>query len=575
MLKPCSTILSFVFLLSTFYYVKFASAVRLLLLDDSISRHFSDGWCEVKTTEYKFVHTISPDFAWNFTATPHSILTGRVILWGDSKLYHQTNLSPCYCRDQSNGDLVALVQIYGSNDTGPYYNMKVVDIESQRLNKTYDTKPRMELAVNEYMRFTNGLLPDRVIFHSVTWDAVRWLDNKYGLYDKNSDGSNRPEWQTLLDNFEYYTNKRIDHLYQLFNQSAAVDIGLRTATQFDLGGHMVRQFNNIVRQIAHHRNMTLYDFDNDYWSKHHFDYSKQNSKYFWDWVHPKYHRNYHAANILLGRQYSSFYSYKGIKPPVAVKSLSGYENVTFILIRAHSNSNNNSVTLPGTGEVFYCTMDNNRREKWHIGNPPTHELFTRETMSNNTAWNNSNTSHELHRHRMSQYFTSLAYETYISTALDALLLGASDMMQLPEHVIESIPTAGVMPVLFSNTRNIGFTSWNSSSNSYDLFISFHQSAGITRISAEFLFDAYDCEVVRSVHRRWFDYVPVESFWFVENALVRYHTDKAIYVLRNNTKFGFSSGHAFMSMGFDFDQVITLGPEHKKAFDAIQSKGNIA
>jgi len=84
------------------------------------------------------------------------------------------------------------------------------------------------------------------------------------------------ESKQLLMKYKKDMNERIDEIINLINYQNSksnnekyinTNIGLRTTPFFSDGGDLLRQMNDIVRNISIYRNVTLYDLDIDVWSK--------------------------------------------------------------------------------------------------------------------------------------------------------------------------------------------------------------------------------------------------------------------------------------------------------------------
>ncbi len=308
-------------------------------------------------------------------------------------------------------------------------------------------------------------------------------------------------------------------------------------------GHLIYAFNQALRDIAHTRNCTIYDFNNDVWSKVHYDTSKV-LRVQRDWLHPNYKFSYSAGEIMLGKQHSSFYTYKGQHTHHSLRSLAGYENVNFRLIRRHTSHGNSSSSvsdtkstgtrhLPGVGEIFYSDIINGTRYKFHIDNTSAVLHSTGDGTATLTTESNN------------------AYNDLMVQVFEDLLMGPSDMMLLPAHTIDEIKTAAEpMPVLFSATRNIGFTSQNLTNSSHmDMYVTLYYG-GLRPVPWFEAFDAYSVatsDIIHNVSLKWFDHIPHET-WFKENTIIRYYTDKGLFVIKDNCKYSFSSGGAFMSLG---------------------------
>ncbi len=306
----------------------------------------------------------------------------------------------------------------------------------------------------------------------------------------------------------------------------------------------MHSYNKVLREIAASRNLTIYDFNNDVWSKVNFDASKTD-RIQRDWLHPNYKFSYSAGEIMLGKQHSSFYTYKGQHASHhSLHSLAGYENVNFRLIRRHTSHTNSSSSvsdtkstgtrhLPGVGEIFYSEIINGTRYKFHIGNTSSVLHSTGDGGATSTPESNN------------------AYNDLMVQVFEDLLMGPSDMMLLPAHTIDEIKTATEpMPVLFSATKNIGFTSQNLTNSSHmDMYVTLYYG-GLRPVPWFEAFEAYSVaagDIIHNVSRKWFELAPFDT-WLKENALVRYHSEQTVYVIKNNTKYSFNTAADFTSLG---------------------------
>jgi len=61
---------------------------------------------------------------------------------------------------------------------------------------------------------------------------------------------------------------------------------MRTAVWEKAAGHLLKEFNNVIRKIASTKNLTLFDYDKEVWGTVGFDYSEE-PFIFRDWIHPK------------------------------------------------------------------------------------------------------------------------------------------------------------------------------------------------------------------------------------------------------------------------------------------------
>ncbi len=185
------------------------SATKLLLVADSISRHFVEEWCLAKRSNMYYVDQYRHV---NDTVKPfHG--------WGNFSINYEIH-SPVYCIDSVSRDVVAQVQIFGANATGPYYSSSLKDWST--LPRIVDTVPRIAQAAVDFEK-TFGT-PDRVILHSAVWDAIGTFDTK--VLDQNSKDTH-PAWAGIVAKFKANTIERLEQLEDIYT-GKNVDIGLIT-----------------------------------------------------------------------------------------------------------------------------------------------------------------------------------------------------------------------------------------------------------------------------------------------------------------------------------------------------------
>ena len=257
-------LLIFLLLLATL-----VSSDNLLLLGDSIDRYTTIEWCKFKALQ-------------GFNTTS--------LRWGQDKLRYDNvegvKFGSFYCK--ADKDSVAFVHIFGSNATGPYHN----NLGNNPLDIYEDTVARLNLSISLYQSLYGS--PDRVILQTAQWDNHYYRNNKVDL-------------KVIINTFTNNTNLRLNELLQMVDKS--VDVGLRTAVWCRIGGNQLHTVNQIIRDIAKERNLTLYDFDYDIRSTINYD-KKQQSHILFDQVHPKPTYTARAAEKMLGRQYSNAMTFR-------------------------------------------------------------------------------------------------------------------------------------------------------------------------------------------------------------------------------------------------------------------------
>jgi hypothetical protein len=182
-----------------------------------------------------------------------------------------------------------------------------------------NTSERLLHALRMYLEETKGLFPQRIIWHSATWDA-EYTALKFNEPLRHSAVLNR----TLLF-FEAQLDARLDEIERFFNHSPDVEIGLRTAATSKTITCCSPSFNDVIRAVAKRRKILLYDLDLDIWSsfvledafidnrhierhaselQHTLDHSRYDGVLFRDWIHPVSSVTAAAAEKLMGRRWS-------------------------------------------------------------------------------------------------------------------------------------------------------------------------------------------------------------------------------------------------------------------------------
>lgn len=263
-------------------------ATNLLLIGDSVDRFITHDWCEF-----------------------HGWRSGkaREVDWADSTLEihddypkHRDKIPFLQCISPAN-DSIAMVHIFGSYAQGPYLKMN-----APCKSKYCPTPARVERALELY--FEKVGLPDFIIFHTIQWDAQKFI--RRGA-DYNTIFSS--EWNATLRDFGANLDLRLDEIQNItsrlyscnstFSSLPVPNIGLRTAVLNKAGGNLVNAMNDIYRKVAARRGLSLYDFDNDVWATLEWDYSKQ-STVFRDYIHPVPVYLATAGEKMLFNRYSSY-----------------------------------------------------------------------------------------------------------------------------------------------------------------------------------------------------------------------------------------------------------------------------
>ena len=228
------------------------------------------------------------------------------------------------CQFSSNKSL-SFVGVYGSPDSGPYYQPKTWHISS---GDTWhiNTQERIHAVIDGFFSRI-GLPPDLVLFNSVLWDIALlylrlggpwdWLKNEF---PKRGDYAvvNSTLYNSACADFEVQMRRRIDDievaLARNLNLSRAnhtelvgqirARIGLRSAVYNSEGGALIRGFNQVIRKLTQELGLTFYDYDYDVWSKVNYDTAKE-SLLLRDRIHPSQEICRSAGAKLLRLDYSN------------------------------------------------------------------------------------------------------------------------------------------------------------------------------------------------------------------------------------------------------------------------------
>lgn len=297
-------------------FISVVKSDNLLLLGDSVDRHACDEWCTTKSR----LGTVTNSTVWG----PWALAADRMAQGRFGTLYCRTHL-----------DSVAYAQIYGSNAVGPY---RKYGLGSDPKDVYDHTTARLNLSISSYISLYG--LPDRIIFQTVQWDVAHLVAvvRKFNTTE-------------AAMKFKSNVLARIDEIVHLAGGS--VDVGVRTGPRSLSHFDLVHTLNEVLREIAFERNVTLYDYDLDVWSSVNFDF-KMETTLFRDWIHPRYPYSAVAADKMLGRQFSSAMTIKQ-----GAKSSLYYRN------RFEASPLNSTVVYlwqdATTNETFFFNRANNSR----------------------------------------------------------------------------------------------------------------------------------------------------------------------------------------------------------------------
>ncbi len=618
-------------ILATLALMCAVEGMKMLFLGDLVAKRFVSDWCDSKQSLFgtNFYSSRNTSFSiqlWGGNLSMdastgasycHEYNSGDLVAF--AYIYGSSDSGPYYRHPTK--EIAKNPQLIKTKDR--------VELALKEYISTFNGLPDKIIVQTSIMDYLYA--SEKVLFNKI-FDSSQpqWNDvlDKLVVDFKSFDDKNS-KWKDMITSFEKNTRARVSHLKDLvqklgssgsdkdsrtlYDRSvrklslrgqsfdsgshqrslpavAVPEIGTFTTLWFELGNNIIREFNHILRNISVTTQVTLYDLDYDVWSKVHFKNTLEiQKKLFGMSYYPDSRFAESTVDILLGKQHSSYYAPGGKHLLNAAKSVTeeGMERKNIRLVRAHSSAANND-SLPGTGEIFYCNFVDGVRYKYRIGN--LSHLFPNvfgESSAGGMA------EHHEHTHEKGSspgatsaqgiFFASQLYEDFMRATLESVYLSSADMLLLPEKVLETIPTSTeFMPILFSSVKNLGFTSPNKyDSTVTDLFISYAETGKYKQIPYFALYDVYKVakeDIFYNIARHWFASTPPDMTGinvYKDDTLLRYFSDRSVYVIKGGVKYSFSNGNAFARLGYDFDNVIVLSQKDKAYFDMIPYGGRIA
>jgi hypothetical protein len=277
-------------------------AAKIFLIGDSVDRYTTEDWCQSIGLETGFAE--------------EDYWADGVLNYGGGK---GGQVACYYCRDKSTNDTASFVHHFGSKAIGPYMHNIQDSPQDQFISTTTRIKHAMELFYNTFG------IPDRIIYHSVLWDIG-------ALHQKHTEAEEvrgSEYWNSTTELFRINLNARLDDISKFAglifvgknDSPIRPDIGLRTAVYHQQSinqnhkiGGLLTEFNNIVRATAANRSTTFYDINNDVWAVARWNITRQESL-LRDSFHPSPIFCARAADKMLSRQYSSYYTFHGEMTP--------------------------------------------------------------------------------------------------------------------------------------------------------------------------------------------------------------------------------------------------------------------
>ena len=212
----------------------------IILIGDSVDDNIIREWCHFHGSIRKLILWVNLDDKFRNVRDKNSWHEGII------------------CIDLITNDSIAKIHLFGSYDVGPYH----LNVHSMKPNSTINTITRVSYALNLYKaKFGH---PDIVYLHTTLWD--RGLSND--VYAKRVNISRSLDFLSTMDQFVYYTNKRIKQIKSIFNEHTL--IGLRTAVSFKDDSSPKRRLlynmNKEIKKISLLNQYDLFDYDKDVWS---------------------------------------------------------------------------------------------------------------------------------------------------------------------------------------------------------------------------------------------------------------------------------------------------------------------
>lgn len=478
------------------------SALRILLIGDSIDRIMVSEWCKMNRKDMT---------SWG----EHSILNHA-----KNKV---TRMPSGVCTIESLNVTLASLHVYGSSAAGPYL---FVDTSSDQYA---GTSRRIEKALEIfYQQFGE---PDAVFFSSKLWDMRPfWMYG--GLNESNSkfNETNAKMQSDVLD--------RLAELRRIIGPN--VELGIRTSPYYDSNhvGYMMTAWNNIYREISMKFDLSLIDIDEDVWSIVQFNHSRKNDV-MQDENHPKAPCLRAAAEKIVGVRYTSMYTRCYLKSNHIMsgnkkcyqdgRDYDVYDNKHFPFPLPFPNRN---LSVKLVQALKY------RNETLQYAKIIPQGLNFLHYLNDSTIvrWNNLNEEFLVHN-----------------------LLGWGDVVFLNDSEIEQIPLMGDIPAFFNeNIGNLGgiVTTTNIS---YLL----HNTREVKRMpSWESLKSKIKGRpIAYHVDPLWLDisFLMGEPYhrMIKNNTLVRLQNERQIYLILEDTKHVIPSQGVFLKHGFDFANVVIL------------------
>lgn len=539
-----------------------SSAMKLLLFGDSIDRFVGQDWCSLKYhTKDKGLLSMSHD-QWGEWGSASLAYTGQ-------KDYDRC--SPCFCKYFN--DSITGIHVFGSNPDEPYFEPphETGSMPGRIRSTTY----RIMDGAKEYLALNGS--PNRIIFHSVLWDV---MGETSGIHFQ-------------IEDFEGNLVRIFSEIKSNFGDN--VDIGFRTAPLGErVNNRLAPIMNDFTRSLATTLGCTLYDFEKDLWSV--IDQRSGLMPYpilFRDEIHPKAVYTRSAAEKLLGVRFSRFMFPRGVIYPEVIGDLEPFKHMEITFMRernptsldgdhTHRPQGKKDDAIIFEGIIF--TIYNGRRhhtEDWDqfilCGYEP-HDIreVTREELASiplghpGLRCTPPEVEDDLLSYVVMQDGVRRRWTHVPTRSLMHMHFGLGDVMTVTSSVLRSIPVLGAMPPLFDGERKVVTTV------SGRLFVILETDVAIALSSLDDLAginQTYWEKPLEGVDDMWLELVePLQGIphFFKDNTLIRLHTSKQVFWIKDWSKFPVHGREVFSSRGWEFENVVILvESEEVIAFNALR------
>jgi hypothetical protein len=568
------------------------SGESILLIGDSVDRFITVEWCDMVYGMNRY-STSRNKRSSNIWAVNHPHIKrwiAHTITSSDDPYF--------FCADPSNSSSIANVHMLGSAAKGPYYHDKVNLVGIPFRNSAVRLEKAIQLYISSFGR------PSRVILNTILWDVLGIIEyytskgvDRQLLHSEGSEPFNQSSARFLKDQTE-----RIRQLNALLNGDfpdvAPVDIALRTAAWVEVGGNLLRKFNNIIRQMARSRKLTLYDFDEDIYSTATIMGIKNSTasvheNVFRDWIHPRHYYTSMAGDKILGRRFSKYFFEKGRR----VDPFMPYPSSD--MPAAQETASNGP---SGSGYNKSCESSPSVRAGFHKS------MQLAPTLNSSTIVSLVRACGRLyyvdwidnpHRLRTRLRVKWLVAEPQINGFLSFMRLGEGDIYDVTtsnraDSIVSSIPVLGTLPPIFgegplplpqSQSQSLSGTGRRSATSCAVTTVTGKRTAAVKPkvylATANMMFKQIPHEKLcllygvdsRHTYRGFYDqWIPNWNLEdplpdiYEEGVLVQLKGSKQVFVVRNATKRPIASHAVFVAHNFSDKAVIVV--DDKRYFDSL-------